>query len=146
MPLPTVDLILALADAVMGVGLSSLEAPLLDKRKEKKLTAGPSKRSKKKAGETSLAFLPSSGANPKLWKPEFFASKLGKQVTVADSTKDHDTSLAPARAVTLPNDVAPLVEESSETIKDLLVMQQVQVSILTSVACKLPSLNLYSTF
>ncbi|GFZ15919.1 hypothetical protein Acr_25g0003280 [Actinidia rufa] len=29
-----------------------------------------------------------------LWKPDFAITKLGKQLTMADSTKDHDISLA----------------------------------------------------
>ena len=77
-PLPTIDLILAMDDAVIGIGPSSSKAPLLDKHKEKGLTVGPSKRPKKKIGEASLAFLPSSGANAKLWKPEFSTVELGK--------------------------------------------------------------------
>ena len=52
---------------------------------------------------------------------------------VVDSSKDHNTSLALVRIVMLPKVVVDLAEESSKAIKDLLVMQQVQVSILTSV-------------
>ena len=62
----------------MGVDPSSSEAPLLDKHKGKELTAGMSKRPKKKAGETSSIVLPSSGANTELWKPEFSACELGR--------------------------------------------------------------------
>ncbi|GFZ14413.1 hypothetical protein Acr_24g0006030 [Actinidia rufa] len=40
--------------------------------------------------------------------------------------KDHDTSLALAQAIMLSNDVIDLVEEGSEEIRYLLVMQQVQ--------------------
>ena len=39
-PLPTVDPILAMVDAVMGGGPSSSEAPLLDKHKGNELTMG----------------------------------------------------------------------------------------------------------
>ncbi|XP_057460222.1 uncharacterized protein LOC130750653 [Actinidia eriantha] len=74
----------------------------------------------------SSALLPSSSAQAKLWKLEFSTSELGKQVTVADSSRDHDTSLALAQAVMLPRDVVDLAEEGSEEIRDLLVMQQVQ--------------------
>ena len=52
---------------------------------------------------------------------------------MADSAKDHDTSLAVAQAIILPKDVADLAKEDSEEIHDLLVMQQVQLSSLTSV-------------
>ncbi|GFY99361.1 hypothetical protein Acr_13g0007620 [Actinidia rufa] len=67
------------------------------KRKGKELAACPSKKSENKTGET-----------------------------VADSAKNHDTSLALARAVMLSKDVANLVKEGSEEIRDLIVMQQVQ--------------------
>ena len=43
--------------------------------------------------------------------------------------QDHDTNLALAWAVLLQKDVANLSEERSDAIKDLLAMQQVQVSI-----------------
>ncbi|GFY81580.1 hypothetical protein Acr_01g0013890 [Actinidia rufa] len=61
-------------------------------------------------------------------EPEFSTIEFGKQVTIADSTKDHNTSLAFARAVMLPKDVADLVGEVSEEIRDLIVMQQIQGS------------------
>ena len=80
----------------------------MDKCKGKELMACTSKRPKKKAGEMSSAFLPSSGANAELYKPEFSTYDLGKKVTVADSTKDHDISMALARAIMLPNNVATI--------------------------------------
>ena len=112
-----------LAEAILtGVSLSPSEASLSGKRKEKEHSAGPPKKPRLKIGKTS------STAAAELWKPEFFASELGKQVTVADSAQDHDTSVALARAVMLPNDVAALFEEDTKTIKILLVMLHVQVS------------------
>ncbi|GFS41177.1 hypothetical protein Acr_00g0072800 [Actinidia rufa] len=59
-----------------------------------------------------------------LWKPEFSACKLGKQVTEVNSTQNHDTSVDLRQAVMLPNDIPTLAEETSETIRSLLVMQQ----------------------
>ena len=144
-PLPTVDAILAFADVVMGVKSSSSEALLLDKHKGKELAVGPSKRSKKKAGETSSAFLQSSDANAELLKSEFSTTELGKQVTVVDFDKDQNTSLALEWVVMLPRDVSELGEESSEAIRDLLVMQQVQVSILTSITSQFTYFNLSNT-
>ena len=91
----------------------------------KDITTGPTKKSKKNAGEMSSAFLPSLGANAELWKLEFFAFELDKKVTLVDSFKDHDTNLALALAIMLSNDVIAFAEENSETIKGLLVMQQV---------------------
>ncbi|GFS33848.1 hypothetical protein Acr_00g0030830 [Actinidia rufa] len=123
------DLVLALA-AQAGIESSSLEAPL--KCKGKELAAAPSKKSKKKMGGTSSAYFPSSSVNAELCKPEFSRSELvsrfsrAKQVTMADSAKNHETSLALARAVMLPKDVANLAEEDSEEIRDLLMIQQVQ--------------------
>ncbi|GFZ12041.1 hypothetical protein Acr_23g0004260 [Actinidia rufa] len=73
-----------------------------------------------KIGETS------STAAVELWKPEFSAFELDKQVMVADSAQDHNTSMAFARAVMLPNNVAALFEEDTETMRSLLVMQNVQ--------------------
>ena len=55
-----------------------------------------------------MALALSSTEQVKLWKLDFAIAKLGKQLTVADSTKDQDTNLALARAVILPNDVANL--------------------------------------
>ena len=40
--------------------------------------------------------------------------ELGNQVTMVDTIKDHDTSLALARAVILPNNVVDLSTEGSE--------------------------------
>ena len=109
----------------------------MDKRKGNELTDGTSKRSKKKTGETSLAFLPSSCANAELWKPKFSACELSIQVTMEDYTKDHDTSMAIARIIMLLNDVTDLAKENLKTIRGLLVMQQVQVSVATSIFFKL---------
>ena len=106
----------------MGSNLNSLEAPLLDKPKGKELIIGMSKRSKKRVGEMSSTFLPSLGANVELWKPKFFICELSRQVTMADSAKDHDTSMALVRAIMLLKDVASLIEENSETIRGLVVM------------------------
>ena len=66
-----------------------------------------------------------------LWKPEFSAYELGRQVTVADSARDHDTMVVLARAVMFLNDVAALYEETSDIMRSLLVMQHVQVKIIT---------------
>ncbi|GFS41351.1 hypothetical protein Acr_00g0073870 [Actinidia rufa] len=63
-----------------------------------------------------------------LWKPEFSTVELSKQVTVVDTSKDHDTILALARVVMLPKDLTDLAEEISDTIWDLLVMQAAAIS------------------
>ncbi|GFS30499.1 hypothetical protein Acr_00g0012250 [Actinidia rufa] len=52
------------------------------------------------------------------------------EVIAVNSARDHDTSVAIAQAVMLPNDVVALSEETSETMRNLLVMQHVQVSIM----------------
>ena len=88
------------------------------------LAGGPSKRGKNK-GRTSSDFTFFPTKQVELWKPDFFIAELGKLVMMADSVKDHDTSLA--RAVMLPNDIANLAMEGLEEICDLLNMQQVQV-------------------
>ena len=56
---------------------------------------------------------------------------------MADSSQDHDTSVALARSILLPNDVGTLNEEASDVIGDLLVMQQVQARVVSSVCFKL---------
>ena len=56
---------------------------------------------------------------------------------MADSTKDHDTSMALTWVVMLLNDFVALSKKNSETIRGLLMMQQVQVSIMSSVLFKL---------
>ncbi|GFY94385.1 hypothetical protein Acr_09g0008310 [Actinidia rufa] len=56
-----------------------------------------------------------------LWRPEFSIAELGKRVTMVDIAKDHDTSLALARAVLLPNDIVDLSAEGLEETRDLQV-------------------------
>ena len=56
---------------------------------------------------------------------------------MVNSTKDRDTSMALVRAILLPNDVVALIEKTSDTIGDLLVMQQVHVTVVTSMCFKL---------
>ena len=60
-----------------------------------------------------------------LWKPEFSAYEFGRQVTVADA------SMALAQAIMLPNDIAALSKETSDMMKSLLVIQHIQVKIMT---------------
>ncbi|GFZ13236.1 hypothetical protein Acr_23g0016210 [Actinidia rufa] len=62
--------------------------------------------------------------------------ELRKQVTMADSAKDHDTSLTLAQAVMLPNDIADLAMKGSKEIQDLLIMQQVQKEFAISKSIK----------
>ncbi|GFS38017.1 hypothetical protein Acr_00g0055170 [Actinidia rufa] len=64
-----------------------------------------------------------------LWKHAFSIAEFSKQVMVADSVKNHDTILALAQEVMLPKDVADLVEEGSEEIRKLLVIQQGQAKL-----------------
>ena len=111
----------------MEVSLSPSEASPSCKCKGKELSMGPPKKPQVKMKETS------STAVAKVWKLEFFAFELGRQVMVVDSTKDHNTNVALARAIILPNDVAVLSEEDTKMMRSLLVMQDVQVSDMTSV-------------
>ena len=82
---------------------------------------GTPKRLKRKVGEGSSGVV----------------AELGRQVTVADSSQDHDTNVALVCAILLPNDVIALNEEASYMIRDLLVIQQVQVRVVTLVCFKL---------
>ena len=83
-----------MAEVIMGVDSASSKTPPPGKRKEKELTMGTPKRSRKKVGETSSAFLPSLVANAEFLKPEFSTCELGRQVTMTDLSKDLDTSMA----------------------------------------------------
>ncbi|GFZ18940.1 hypothetical protein Acr_27g0006790 [Actinidia rufa] len=111
----TVDPIVGLAEAIVGVDLDSSEAPFSDKCNGEELMEGTSRRFKRRVGATIL------GAPVVIWKPEFSACKLGRQVTLANSAKDHDTSMALVRDVLLPNDVPALNKESLKTIQRAIV-------------------------
>ena len=67
---------------------------------------------------------------------------------VPNSSKNHDTSMALACVVLLPNDVTSLHEEFSKTIRDLLVIQQVQVSVVNLMRLQflLPILDIFFVF
>ncbi|GFY84664.1 hypothetical protein Acr_03g0014380 [Actinidia rufa] len=101
------------ADASSRVEPSSSEAPLKCKRKE--LTAGPSKKSKKKARGYKLGLPPFFEWECQVLKTEFSIVKL---------PKDYDTNLALVSTVMLPKDVTDLIEEGLKEIRDLLMMQQ----------------------
>ncbi|GFY94076.1 hypothetical protein Acr_09g0005220 [Actinidia rufa] len=73
-----------------------LGKPLLGKRKGKQPAGVPPRRLQQSRGMATPLFSPSLG------RLEFSIFELGKQVVTADSTKDHDTSLAFAWAVMLP--------------------------------------------
>ncbi|GFY92441.1 hypothetical protein Acr_08g0008370 [Actinidia rufa] len=75
--LPALDLVLALVTRAW-VKLSSLEPHSWTNTRGRSL-AGPSKKSKKKAGETTSAYLYYLSANAELWKPEFSTVELGKK-------------------------------------------------------------------
>ncbi|GFY81042.1 hypothetical protein Acr_01g0008510 [Actinidia rufa] len=64
--------------------------------------------------------------DPQLAPSPVLSLTTPNEVIVANFAKDHNTSLALAQAVMLPNDVTDLAAEGSEEIHDLLVMQQVQ--------------------
>ncbi|GFS35285.1 hypothetical protein Acr_00g0038860 [Actinidia rufa] len=61
-----------------------------------------------------------------LWALIFSVGELGRQVTVADTSRKHDTYLALAQAVMLPRDVADLAAEDEVTTGSLKVMQNKQ--------------------
>ena len=69
------------------VKLSPSDVPSLGKQKGKELTVGMPRRLKRKVGEGIL------GVVADLWKLEFFAYELDRQVMVTDSSQDHDTSM-----------------------------------------------------
>ncbi|GFS36377.1 hypothetical protein Acr_00g0045630 [Actinidia rufa] len=66
----------------------------------------------------------------KLWTPQFTAIELGKHVTSADTSKDHETCIALGNAMMLPQDVADHVVETTVEFGGKLVMLGAQVSTL----------------
>ena len=89
---PIQDPILALL-GIAEVDASLIETPLHSKRKGKQPVVGTLKKCKKK-GEENSAFLLSLSVHAELWRPKFSIVDLDKQVTISNSTKDPDTSLA----------------------------------------------------
>ncbi|GFS38220.1 hypothetical protein Acr_00g0056310 [Actinidia rufa] len=51
--------------------------------------------------------------------------ELGKQVTNADTSRDHETCLALGNVIMLPQDLADLAAEDSEEFKERMIMQGV---------------------
>lgn len=94
------------------------------KRKGKQPAEGASRQKRGKG-------VGSTGGSPELWTPQFTAVELGKHVTSADSTKDHETCVALGNAVMLPQDVADHAAESAAEFGGKLVMLGAQVSTFT---------------
>ncbi|GFY97537.1 hypothetical protein Acr_12g0000780 [Actinidia rufa] len=67
---------------------------------------------------------------PELWTPQFTAVELGKHVTSADTSRDHETCVALGNAVMLPQDVANHAVETTVEFGGKLVMVGAQVSTL----------------
>ncbi|GFY91020.1 hypothetical protein Acr_07g0012160 [Actinidia rufa] len=83
--------------------------------------------------------------HPEVWAPKFAAIELGKQVTNADSSMDHETCLAFGNTIMLPQNMANLDGEGSEEFKDKLIMQGIQIhqlAVLNSKRLKKYSTNL----
>ncbi|GFS42078.1 hypothetical protein Acr_00g0077960 [Actinidia rufa] len=59
-------------------------------------------------------------------KPKIYVAELGRLVTTAYTSKDHNTCLALEQVVMLPQDVADLDVEDSTEFGNLMVMQHVQ--------------------
>ncbi|GFY87563.1 hypothetical protein Acr_05g0012020 [Actinidia rufa] len=56
----------------------------------------------------------SAAGTPELWASQFAAVELGKQVTSADTSKDHETCVVLGNAVMLPQDVADHAAETRQ--------------------------------
>ncbi|GFZ17278.1 hypothetical protein Acr_26g0005480 [Actinidia rufa] len=85
------------------------------KRKGKQPAEGTSRRKRGKGAG-------SAAGTPELWAPQFAAVELGKQVTSADTSKDHETCVALGNAVMLPQDVADHAAETTAEFGGKLVM------------------------
>ncbi|GFY91560.1 hypothetical protein Acr_07g0017560 [Actinidia rufa] len=71
---------------------------------------------------------------PELWSPKFSTIELGRELTSADSSKDHETCLALRKAIMLPQDVTEFAEEDSEGFRGRLVMMGAQLFALKNTA------------
>lgn len=69
----------------------------------------------------------SASGTPEPWAPQFIAVELGKHVTSADTSRDHETCVALGNAVMLPQDVADHAAESTTEFGGKLVMLGAQV-------------------
>ncbi|GFS42039.1 hypothetical protein Acr_00g0077840 [Actinidia rufa] len=77
----------------------------------------PSKKSKKKAGGMSLAFLPSSSADAELWKLDFSTIELSKQSLQRTATiSEHEDQLAELK-----------VQEEDQLKEDLAAAKQAEL-------------------
>ncbi|GFY88744.1 hypothetical protein Acr_06g0006840 [Actinidia rufa] len=59
----------------------------------------------------------SLGMHAELWRPEFSIAELDKQVTVADSAKDHDTSLALEQSLQRATAISDRMKQQSTELK-----------------------------
>ncbi|GFY91472.1 hypothetical protein Acr_07g0016680 [Actinidia rufa] len=57
-----------------------------------------------------------------LWAPKFATVELRKQVTNANTSRDHGTCLALENTIMLPQDVADLAVEESEEFRDKMII------------------------
>ncbi|GFY85505.1 hypothetical protein Acr_04g0002430 [Actinidia rufa] len=69
----------------------------------------------------------SASGTPELWAPQFAAVELGKQVTSADTSKDHETCVALGNAVMLPQDIVDHAAETTTEFGGKLVMLGAQL-------------------
>ncbi|GFZ19786.1 hypothetical protein Acr_28g0004910 [Actinidia rufa] len=99
------------------------------KRKGKQPVEGTS-RLKKGKGAGSAA------GTPELWAPQFAAMELGKQVTSADISKDHETCVALGNAVILPQDVTDHAAKTTAEFGGKLVMLGAQRAVSSSLWLK----------
>ncbi|GFY95164.1 hypothetical protein Acr_10g0005490 [Actinidia rufa] len=72
----------------------------------------------------------SAAGTPELWAPQFAAVELGKQVTSADTSKDHETCVALGNAVILPQDVADHAAETTTEFGGKFIMLGAQANSL----------------
>ena len=91
------------------------------KRKGKQPTEGTSRQKRGKGAGSATG-------TPELWAPQFTSVELGKHVTFADTSKDHETCVALGNAMMLPQDVADHAAESAAEFGGKLVMLGAQVS------------------
>ena len=127
-PIPTLVPISAPALAIEA--LSSHFSLRTKKNKRKTPSGGTSHKRRRGVGASSAGPSPSTPAKgPELWAPIFSVEELERQVTVADTTQEHNTCLALAQAVMLPRGVADLAVKDEVIVGSLTILQNMQVSI-----------------
>ncbi|GFS40462.1 hypothetical protein Acr_00g0068690 [Actinidia rufa] len=110
--------------------ISSTPAPAKDQSTALSLMGGKRKGKQPAEGTSRLKrgkVAGSAAGTPDLWASQFAVVELGKQVTLADTSKDHETCVVLGNAVMLPQDVVDHAAETTVEFGGKLVMLGAQL-------------------